>query len=116
MATLIPIERRVARAQVLHGTRPWMGQDGHGVPLPMVLHQARAVLLARRMVAAKQAGGCGDGPRAGGMAELRPGGCLGTRDERARGDAFLPAWQAAERLDVVAPYQGQERAAPGDRA
>ncbi len=82
----------------------------------MVGRDARAGLLAGRMVPEQPHRRFGDGPREGGMTELRAGRCCRARAEPARGDAGLPAWEPAESVDCLAPHAGQDLAASWDRA
>jgi hypothetical protein len=121
METLVQIACGVSRAQVIHGPGQLMGQDGQGFPLPRFVHQAGEVLLARRVVAEKQDGGFGERPCEVGMANFLAGsavalagGCFGTRDEPAVGDARLDSGEAVDIVDLLHQPKSQELADPWD--
>jgi hypothetical protein len=100
-----------------------MRQDRPGLALSRWFRQARAVLLARRVVTEEPDGGFGAGPRAVGMADLLAGGAVacagggvGARDEAARGDQVRHPWDTADGLDLLQPHAREDVADAWDRA
>jgi hypothetical protein len=106
-----------------------MGEVGQSLAPAMFALLEGQRLPARRMVTQAEHGGCREGPREVGMADLRFGtpiafhsGFLGALHQAVRRDERPEPWEAMASMDVLPQYQGEdladawERAPPGEGA
>ena len=117
---LVPSARRGPGAQVLHGARQRRGQAGPGGALAVCGLQWPQGLVASGLVPPQHDGGCREGPRERGVADLRargavplPGRRLRALDEPARREDL---WAPRAPAEVVAgreEHATQARAEPG---
>lgn len=120
MQERVEIERRPPLQHVIDRTRQVVRQDGQGCALAMCFLQAGEPLLAGRLVPQEPHGGCGAGPLAGGMADLRSSGPvavagrgLGTFDQAAGGDKSLHPREPPAVMALIEPHETEELADPG---
>jgi hypothetical protein len=99
-----------------------MGEARHGLALPLVVLQARPRLLAGGMVPETPPGGCGAGPCALGLTNVRAGGavavprrCRGACDQAAIGHTSLHPGTAHPSMHRIQEDQSQDCAKPGAR-
>jgi hypothetical protein len=118
----VPVTRRRLLEPVIDGPRSWMGQAGQGLALTRFVLQAGAAFLPGRRLPEAEDGRGREGPRERRGADLGPcgapalpSGCLGARDQAARGGERLHLRPAVALLDCIAPHAAEARADAGHR-